>query len=93
MTEDAGKFLQWMHPIVTVVSLTFGGGILYADIQGFKEEVAESKLNKERLQNVEVRLSVSEDAHRRTVEVLEKVSNSVERLNITVAKLETKLEK
>lgn len=95
-SEEKGlvdKMLQWVQPIITVVSLTFGCGILYADVQDIKKEVVEAKLDKNKIQHMEVRLAVSEDAQKRTVDVLEKVVLSVDKLNVTVAKLETKLER
>lgn len=87
------QIIQWAQPVVTVVSLAFGGGILYGDVQELKSAVTEgADLNKQ-VQVMEVKLTKAEETQRKTVETLEKVIDAVNKLNNTVVKLETKLEK
>ena len=85
--------LQWAQPVVTVVSLAFGGGVLYGDVQDVKREVDSNKPLREQVQVMETKLEMTELNQRRTTDALEKVVDAVNKLNITVSKLETKLEK
>jgi hypothetical protein len=84
--------LQWAQPLVTVVSLTFGGGILYGDVQDLKRTVSRGEGLDKQVQVMEVKLSNAESDQRKTVEALVKVADAVNQLNKTVVKLETKLE-
>lgn len=87
------SLLQWSQPVVTVVSLIFGGGILYGDVQDMKREVDSAKPLREQVQVMETKLEMAELTQRKTADALEKVVDAVNKLNITVSKLETKLEK
>lgn len=85
--------LQWAQPVVTVVSLTFGGGILYGDVQDLKMSVEKGEGLDKQVQVMEVKLKSAEDAQVKTVDALEKLVESVNHLNRAVVKLETKLER
>ena len=85
--------LQWAQPVVTVISLTFGGGILYGDVQELKQTVEKGLVLDKQVQVMEVKLSNAESDQRKTVEALVKVADAVNKLNTSVAKLESKLEK
>lgn len=90
MMSDA---LQWAQPVVTAISLAFGGGILYGDVQDVKQKMDSVEPLTQQVQVVEAKLAAAEDSQRRTVATLEKVADAVNKLNVTVSKLETKLEK
>ena len=85
--------LNWTQPVVTVVSLVFGGGILYGDVQDMKREVDSNKPLREQVQVMETKLEMAEATQRQTAVALERVVDAVNKLNITVSKLETRLEK
>lgn len=85
--------LQWAQPVVTVVSLTFGGGILYGDVQDLKMSVEKGEGLDKQVQVMEVKLQRAEETQDKTVYALEKLVESVNQLNRIVVKLETKLER
>lgn len=85
--------LQWSQPLITVISLTFGVGILYGDVQDVKLAVEKGEQLGSKVQVMEVKLGAAEDAQRRTVDALDKVADAVNKLNTTVTKLETRLER
>ena len=85
--------LQWAQPVITVVSLAFGGGILYGDVQDVKRDLDNSKGLKEQVLVMEANLSATEETQRRTAFALEKVVDAVNKLNVTVSKLETRLDR
>lgn len=87
------SLLQWAQPVVTVVSLAFGGGILYGDVQDVKREIDSAKPLKEQVKVMETKLDMAEDTQRQTAVALEKVVDAVTKLNTAVAKLEAKIEK
>ena len=91
--NKASPLLQWAQPVVTVVSLAFGGGILYADVQDVKRELDSGKGLKEQVLVMEANLSATEETQRRTAAALEKVVDAVNKLNVTVSKLEIRLDK
>lgn len=91
--ERVDKLLNWLQPIVTVVSLAFGGGILYADVQDVKRTVQGAEGLKSQVDIMEVKLEATETAQKKTVDALEKVVDAVNKLNVTVGKLEAKIER
>lgn len=86
-------FLQWSQPLITVISLTFGVGILYGDVQDVKLAVEKGEQLGSKVGVMEVKLEAAENAQRKTVDALEKVADAVNKLNTTVTKLETRLER
>lgn len=84
--------LKWVQPVITVASLVFGGGILYGDVQGVKREIDENKGLKQQVQVMETKLEMAEETQKRTADTLDKVADAVNKLNVTVGRLETKLE-
>lgn len=87
------KAVQWSQPVITVVSLVFGIGILYGDVQDMKIAVDQGVRVGQQVQVMEVKLSNAEEAQRKTVDALDKVVHAITKLNTSVAKLEAKLEK
>lgn len=87
------SILKFVQPVVTVASLIFGGGILYGDVQSVKRQVDESQGLKQQVQIMETKLTMSEETQKKTALTLEKVADAVNKLNTTVARLETKLER
>jgi hypothetical protein len=84
--------LQWAQPLVTVVSLTFGGGVLYGDIQDLKQSALVGGQLDRQVQVMEVKLAAAEDSQEKTVQALERVAVVVDKLNSVVIRLETKME-
>lgn len=87
------KAVQWSQPVITVVSLVFGIGILYGDVQDMKLAVDRGVTVDQQVQVMEVKLSNAEEAQKKTVDALDRVVQAVTQLNTNVAKLEAKLEK
>ncbi len=83
---------QWAQPVVTVVSLAFGGGVLYGDVQEVKKAVEDNDKLEKQVVVMEQRLATAEEAQRATVIVLSKMTDTLNKLNNTVIKLEAKLE-
>jgi hypothetical protein len=86
------KALQWTQPLVTVVSLTFGIGILYGDVQEMKVAVDRGVIVDRQVQIIEVRLDEAARMRAQTLVALARVTDVVDRLNTSVTKLETRLE-
>lgn len=86
------EIAQWAQPVVTVVSLAFGGGVLYGDVQEVKRAVEDNDKLEKQVVVMEQRLASAEESQRKTVVVLDKMADTLTRLNNTVVKLETKLE-
>jgi hypothetical protein len=86
------KAVQWAQPVITVVSLTFGGGILYGDVQDMKVAVGRGTMVDQQVQVMEVKLSNAEESQRKTVDAIGRLVESVNHLNKSVVRLETKLE-
>lgn len=82
---------EWATTIVTVGSLVFGGGILYADVQDIKNDVSQSEGLAVQTRILEVKLENSERTQEATIRVLEKLSDNVEKLSTSVARLEGQL--
>lgn len=87
------SLLQWSQPLITVISLTFGVGILYGDVQDVKRAVERGEHLSSNVRVMEVKLESAEISQRETVAALEKVAEAVNKLNTTVTKLETRLER
>ena len=87
------KFLNWAQPVITVVSLTFGGGVLYGDVQELKQNAEKGEVLQEHVNTLETQLRVAEETQRQTIKTLDKVTDAVVRLNTSVAKLEARLDR
>lgn len=86
-------FLNWAQPVITVVSLTFGGGVLYGDVQELKLNVEKGEVLQGHVNTLETQLRVAEETQRQTIKTLDKVADAVGRLNTSVARLEARLER
>lgn len=86
-------FLNWAQPVITVVSLTFGGGVLYGDVQELKLNAEKGEVLQEHVNTLETQLRVAEETQRQTIKTLDKVADAVGRLNTSVARLEARLER
>lgn len=93
MSDENSKLLQWSQPVITVVSLVFGVGILYGDVQEMKREVDSNKPLREQVQVMETRLEMQDQISQKQTVALEKVVDQLTKLNTSVAKLEAKLER
>lgn len=90
-TEWSDRITNWSTTIVTVGSLVFGGGILYADVQDIKRDVSKSEGLVVQTQVLETKLANAEKTQEMTIKVLERLSDNVEKLSTSVAKLEGQL--
>lgn len=86
------RISNWSTTLVTVGSLVFGGGILYADVQDIKHDVSKSEGLVVQTQVLETKLANAEKTQEITIKVLEKLSDNVDKLGQSVARLEGKLE-
>ena len=93
MADWSGKLTNWSTTIVTVGSLVFGGGILYADVQDIKRDVSRSEGLVVQTQVLETKLANAEKTQEITIKVLEKLSDNVDKLSRSVARLEGQLDK
>ena len=87
------RFLNWAQPVITIVSLTFGGGVLYGDVQELKLNAEKGEVLQEHVNTLETQLRVAEETQRQTIKTLDKVADAVVRLNTSVARLEARLER
>lgn len=87
------RFLNWAQPVITIVSLTFGGGVLYGDVQELKQNAQKGEVLEEQVNTLETQLRVAEETQRQTIKTLDKVADAVIKLNTSVAKLEAQLDR
>lgn len=87
------RISNWSTTIVTVGSLVFGGGILYADVQDIKHDVSKSEGLITQTMVLETKLANAEKTQEITIKVLEKLSDNVDKLGQSVARLEGQLDK
>lgn len=85
------RLSSWSTTAVTVGSLVFGVGILYADVQDIKHDVSRSEGLVVQTQVLETKLANAEKTQEKTIEVLEKLSDNVDKLGKSVARLEGQL--
>lgn len=93
MIDWSSKLVEWASTGVTVGSLVFGGGVLYADVQDIKRDVSKSEGLAVQTQVLETKLNNAEKVQEKTILVLEKLSDNVEQLGVNVARLEGQLNK
>ena len=93
MIDWSSKLVEWASTGVTVGSLVFGGGVLYADVQDIKRDVSKSEGLAVQTQVLEAKLNNAEKVQEKTILVLEKLSDNVEQLGVNVARLEGQLNK
>jgi hypothetical protein len=82
---------DWSQTIVAVGSIVFVSGVLYADVQDIKEDVSKSEGLITQTQVLEVKLANAEKSQEMTIKVLEKLSENVDKLGQSVARLEGQL--
>lgn len=87
------RFLNWAQPVITIVSLTFGGGVLYGDVQELKQNAQKGEVLEEQVNTLETQLRVAEETQRQTIKTLDRVADAVMKLNTSVAKLEAQLDR
>lgn len=92
-TDWTSKISSWVATLSTVTALVFGGGVLYADVQDIKRDVSKSEGLVVQTQVLETKLNNAEKTQEATIKVLEKLSNNVEKLSTSVARLEGQLDK
>jgi len=93
MIDWPAKLADWVSTGVTVGSLVFGGGVLYADVQDIKRDVSKTEGLAVQTQMLETKLSAAEKTQEKTILVLEKLSDNVDKLSRNVARLEGQLDK
>lgn len=93
MIDLPSKLTDWVSTGITAGSLIFGGGILYADVTDIKQSVAKTEGLSAQTQVLETKLANAEKVQERTILVLEKLSDNVDKLGENVARLEGQLDK
>lgn len=93
MIDWSSKIGEWTSTAITVGSLVFGGGVLYADVQDIKRDVSKSEGLAIQTQVLETKLTNAEKVQEKTIVVLEKLSDNVDKLSQNVARLEGQLDK
>lgn len=93
MIDWPSKIGEWTSTAITVGSLVFGGGVLYADVQDIKRDVSKSEGLAIQTQVLETKLTNAEKVQEKTIVVLEKLSDNVDKLSQNVARLEGQLDK
>ncbi|MNQ48939.1 hypothetical protein D3C85_628270 [compost metagenome] len=93
MIDWSSKLVEWASTGVTVGSLVFGGGVLYADVQDIKRDISKGEGLAVQTQVLETKLTNAEKVQEKTILVLEKLSDNVDKLSQNVARLEGQLSK
>jgi hypothetical protein len=93
MSDFTSKVSGWTQTLVAVGSLVFGVGMLYGDVQDIKRDVSQTKDLSVQTKVLETRLANQEKVQDATLSVLKELTNTVERLSISVSKLEVQVNK
>lgn len=87
------RISNWSQTLVAVGSIVFVSGVLYADVQDIKHDVSKSEGLVVQTQVLETKLANAERTQEKTIQVLEKLSDNVDKLGQSVARLEGQLDK
>lgn len=93
MSDFTNKVGTWTQTLLAVGSLVFGVGMLYGDVQDIKRQVSQTGDLEAQTKVLEERLSSSDKTQAAMTTVLGKLSDNVESLSKSVARLEGKLER
>ncbi|MNS33464.1 hypothetical protein D3C72_655790 [compost metagenome] len=93
MADFTNKVSGWTQTLVAVGSLVFGVGMLYGDVQDIKRDVSQTKDLSVQTKVLETKLENQKETQEATLEVLGKLTDTVDRLSISVSKLEGQINK
>lgn len=93
MADIGSKVSGWTQTLVAVGSLVFGVGMLYGDVQDIKRDVSQTKDLSVQTKVLETKLENQKETQEATLQVLGKLTDTVDRLSISVSKLEGQINK
>lgn len=94
MTIDwAGKIPGIVQTFIAVGGLVFAVGTLYGDVQDIKRDVSQTKGLAVQAQVLETKLANQKETQDATIKVMEKLTDTVERLSTSVTRLEVQINK
>ncbi|MNJ09635.1 hypothetical protein D3C77_37810 [compost metagenome] len=93
MSDTTNKIGTWTQTLLAVGSLVFGVGMLYGDVQDIKRQVSQNGDLTAQTQVLRAELNNTQESQKATLKVLEKLTDTVDRLNTSVAKLEVRVNK
>lgn len=94
MTVDwAGKIPGILQSVIAVGGIVFAVGTLYGDVQDIKRDVSQTKDLSVQTKVLETKLENQKQAQDATLIVLGKLTDTVDRLSISVGKLEAQMDR
>lgn len=93
MADFTNRVGTWTQTLLAVGSLVFGVGMLYGDVQDIKRQVSQNGDLEAQTKVLEERIASSDKNQAAMTIILGKLSDNVESLSKSVARLEGKLEK
>lgn len=93
MTDFTSKVSGWTQTLVAVGSLVFGVGMLYGDVQDIKRDVSQTKDLSIQTKVLETKLENQKETQDATLQVLGKLTDTVDRLSNSVSRLEVQIKK
>ena len=93
MTDFTSKVSGWTQTFVAVGSLVFGVGMLYGDVQDIKRDVSQTKDLSIQTKVLETKLENQKETQDATLQVLSKLTDTVDRLSNSVSRLEVQIKK
>jgi hypothetical protein len=91
MADLSSKVSGWTQTLVAVGSLVFGVGMLYGDVQDIKRDVSQTKDLSIQTKVLETKLENQKETQDATLQVLGKLTDTVDRLSNSVTRLETQM--
>jgi hypothetical protein len=93
MSDLTSRVSGWTQTLVAVGSLVFGVGMLYGDVQDIKRDVSQTKGLSVQTQVLETKLANQKETQEATLKVLERLTDTVDKLSTGVARLEVQINK
>lgn len=93
MSDFTSKISGWTQTLVAVGSLVFGVGMLYGDVQDIKRDVSQTKDLSVQTKVLETKLENQKATQDATLQVLGKLTDTVDRLSNSVSRLEVQIKK
>lgn len=93
MSDFTSRVSGWTQTFVAVGSLVFGVGMLYGDVQDIKRDVSQTKDLSVQTKVLETKLENQKATQDATLQVLGKLTDTVDRLSNSVSRLEVQIKK
>jgi hypothetical protein len=87
------KIPGFVQTVLAVGGLVFAGGTLYGDVQDIKKDVSQTKGLAAQAQVLETKLANQKETQDATIKVMQKLTDTVERLSTSVTRLEVQINK